>query len=297
MTAMLKTEASGNGPPIPTPSPFRASAAWNVDLDRTLEHLERATPVRLIGTFNDLVTAYTDEPAVAAAEKARPDGFDYLPVRDRASGLITGLFETRMVDPAQAGNVSEYAEPLGVGNLIAGETPLLRFLYQADTSPCRLILEATQITGIVTVSDLQKLPVRTALFSLFIHLEILLTELLRRTIGGADPFTFLSAGREEKAEAKWQKFKDGNVHRDRLSVLDFCDKRTIAEKHKILGLRRKQIEDELTDIEFKLRNPIAHGADYAASQQAAFETARVGRVVEAWIGRLRSKLGLGTPSP
>ena len=110
----------------------------------------------------------------------------------------------------------------------------------------------------MTLSDIQKLPVRTALFSLFIHLEILLTEFLRRNLNSVDPFTLLSAGRAEKARIKWQRFKDGNMEQDQFAALDFCDKRTLLKRHKSIGKPAKQIEDELGEIETRLRNLIAH---------------------------------------
>ncbi len=44
-------------------------------------------------------------------------------------------------------------------------------------------------------------------------------------------------------------------------------------------------------IEEKLRNPIAHGADYAISQEAAFRTAYTARLVRNWIALLRHELG------
>jgi hypothetical protein len=52
-------------------------------------------------------------------------------------------------------------------------------VWTSNQQPRRLVLEGTEIRGIVTLSDIQKLPVRIALFSLFIHFELLLTEHLR----------------------------------------------------------------------------------------------------------------------
>ena len=77
---------------------FKPSSALDVDVDqdRTMEHLERATPLRLIGTFENLVSTYADEPVTMATAKARPYCFDFLPVRERQSDAIVGLLTTRI---------------------------------------------------------------------------------------------------------------------------------------------------------------------------------------------------------
>ena len=82
-----------------------------------------------------------------------------------------------------AASVRDVMQPMSSANLIAIEAPLLQFVLSADTNPCRLILDDTEIRGLVTLSDIQRLPVRTALFGQFIHLKLLLTEVLRREIG------------------------------------------------------------------------------------------------------------------
>jgi hypothetical protein len=100
----------------------------------------------------------------------------------------------------------------------------------------------------------------------------------------------LSAGRKQDVSDKWESFKHGDMEQDRLSALDFCNKKTVLKKCGGTGMSSSQIEKELSMIETKLRNPIAHGADYAVSQEAAFATARTARLVCNWISRLRKEL-------
>jgi hypothetical protein len=56
---------------------------------------------------------------------------------------------------------------------------VLRYIEEAEMSPCRLVLRHTQIAGIVTILDLQKLAVRPALFVLVTHLELLMAASIR----------------------------------------------------------------------------------------------------------------------
>ena len=269
--------------------PFRPAASLDGDQDAILSHLERSTPVRLMATIGAFVAADAAEPVAEAAGRADQHRFDYLPVREGADGPVVGLFARKAIPPEGAVRVRDVMQPLSSANLIAIDAPLLQFVLSADTNPCRLILDDTEIRGLVTLSDIQRLPVRTALFSLFIHLELLLTEVLRRRIGqDRSPFDLLSSKRAEEAQSRWEKFKASNLDHDRYSALMFADKKTIARKLALWGFSGTQIETELTSIEAKLRNPIAHGADYALTEAAALETVRVARLVKAWIERLRS---------
>ena len=138
---------------------FKPASALDVDQDRMLESLERATPVRLIGTFDNLTTTYIDEPIAVAIANAEPQGFDFLPVRERRCDAIVGLLATHSEMHISTSSVRDRMEYLNGRNLIAADAPLLHFIYEADTCPCRLILDGAQITGLVTLSDIQKLPV------------------------------------------------------------------------------------------------------------------------------------------
>lgn len=269
--------------------PFRPAASLDGDQDAILSHLERSTPVRLMATIGAFVAADAAEPVAEAAGRADQHRFDYLPVREGADGPVVGLFARKGIPPDGAVRVRDVMQPLSTANLIAIDAPLLQFVLSADTNPCRLILDDTKISGLVTLSDIQRLPVRTALFSLFIHLELLLTEVLRREIGpDRSPFDLLPSKRADDAQERWERFRAGGLDHDPCSALMFADKKTIARKLKLCGISGERIEKELTQIEAKLRNPIAHGADYALTEAAALETIRVTRLVKAWIERLRS---------
>ena len=268
--------------------PFRPAASLDGDQDAILSHLERSTPVRLMATIGAFVAADAAEPVAEAAGRADQHRFDYLPVREGADGPVVGLFARKGISPDGAVRVRDVMQPLSTANLIAIDAPLLQFVLSADTNPCRLILDDTKISGLVTLSDIQRLPVRTALFSLFIHLELLLTEAIRRNIApNQSPFDLLSDKRADKARQSWEDSRASGLDRDPYSVLMFADKKTIAKKLKLRRLSGEQIDSELNSIEHKLRDPIAHAADYALTEAAALETVRVARLVKTWIDDLR----------
>jgi hypothetical protein len=268
---------------------FRPAASLDGDQDAILSHLERSMPVRLMATIGTFVAADAAEPLAEAISRADQHRFDYLPVREGGDGPVVGLFARKAISPEGTVRVRDVMQPLSSANLIAIDAPLLQFVLSADTNPCRLILDDTEIRGLVTLSDIQRLPVRTALFSLFIHLELLLTKVLRSEIGpDRSPIELLSRKRAEDARERWETFKASGLDHDSYSALMFADKKTIAKKLKLCGLSGGRIDTELNSIEVKLRNPIAHGGDYAQTEAAALESVHVARLVKAWMERLRS---------
>src|SRR5262249_55324712 len=101
------------------------------------------------------------EPVAKAISRADQHRFDYLPVRDSIEGPVVGLFARKSVGSDRTARVRDVMQPLSSANLIAIDAPLLQFVLSADTNPCRLILDDTEIRGLVTLSDIQRLPVRT----------------------------------------------------------------------------------------------------------------------------------------
>lgn len=65
--------------------------------------------------------------------------------------------------------------------LISADSGILTYIERADEHEhtCRLVLYGDRLEGIVTLSDLQKLAVRPALFMLVTHVELLMARWIR----------------------------------------------------------------------------------------------------------------------
>jgi hypothetical protein len=275
---------------LSTDTPFRPSASLDGDHDAMLASLERSAPVRLMATMKDVVVALADEPVAQAVRRADAQRFDFLPVREHRDGPIIGLFRRRDVQSPDAQQVSNVMQPLTGDILIGADAPLLDFVYAADTHPCRLVIDRRGIEGLVTLSDIQRLPVRTVLFGLFIHLEILLTDELRKQLGSdALPFGMLPSDRAKGAAKRWKKAEEADMDRDPFNALHFTDKRMLSVKCCLLGLEADLIEDQLRRIEGDLRTPLAHGKDFAMTEQSALKVVRASQLLRDWIGRIRAR--------
>ena len=126
--------------------------------------------------------------------------------------------------------------------LIASGSSVLRYIEDAEASPCRLVLRHTQIDGIVTITDLQKLAVRPALFTLVTHLELLMAAAIRARFRDRpeDDWLVLLGDRRERVEQKWESHKAGGLEIDRIAATQFADKRKILVKSGLIGCTRSK---------------------------------------------------------
>jgi hypothetical protein len=142
----------------------------------TMKGLEVGLQVQHIATWDDeLRTCSIDDERDVATLFADPEfkDFDQVPVRKDSSiiGVVTRECE---------GSIKKCLQPLTEAMLIAAQEPLTQFIsLMANRPPYRLVIRSGRITGIVTRSDLLKLPVRLFAFTLVTHLELLMTDIIR----------------------------------------------------------------------------------------------------------------------
>jgi len=142
--------------------------------ETTLSAYKQGFHVSHIATFS-LQTCALDETVDQVYER-HPD-FDQVPVAQE--GCIVGVLER--ADHQSAGRVSEQARPLDDSILVEAGEPLIDFIPLMAAPPYyRLVLQGARITGIVTRSDLLKLPVRLLGFALVTNLELVMKEVIEK---------------------------------------------------------------------------------------------------------------------
>ena len=177
-------------------------------------------------------------------------GFDYFPVTGTAlqgQEQIVGLVE---LVPFLRGNpacgvVRDYLLPLAEDNLIGADAGILTFVRTADRHPCRLVVSGSQVSGLVSLSDLQKLPVRAALFALITQLEMTMANAIRRELGNTDGWKErLPDDRKEKIDCQRKMVAaDGNLVDD-LLFTQYRDKITIIRRSPAFKASKGRFKDE-----------------------------------------------------
>ena len=169
--------------------------------------------------------------------------------------------------------------PLTEAMLMAADAPLLEFVRTADGQRFRLLVERGGMAGLVTLSDLQRLPVYSVLFGLVLATEMLLVDWVRRRSGGDDEVWLghLRKDQRGRVESWWSKAREANVAVDRLSVASFGHERTAAEG---LGLFDGAADrlDQLRRVE-GLRHQVAHAAEIAPTADRAMALPALARDV------------------
>lgn len=262
------------------------------DEDQLFNALETGLTVKLIATSEPgLVTCDVHDKLIPVVTETGVQTFDYLPVK--RDGHIVGLLNRAKIAQTLDGDehcqlpdtVGEKCKPLDDSMLIASNAGILTFIETADSSPCRLVLTGHQVDGIVTISDLHRLPVRPVLFLLVTHLELLMARVIRDHYKDNEPWLSCLGNRREKLENDWNKFNEENLAIDILTASQFCDKREVIVKLFDLGMSKTEARRQLGVIE-KLRDAVVHGSEYAQTADAALETICRVKLARTWIKKL-----------
>ncbi len=261
-------------------------------------------PVRLIATPREALQTCRSDERLADVVEQDHEKFDYLPVTDRPKDgreRIIGLvyLAPYLLGEAAHGVVKDHMLPLSEDNLIGADAGILTFLRSchttkpsalswkdADSHGCRLVMSGSQISGLVNLSDLQKLPVRAALFALITHVEMTMADAIRREFNDSEGWkTRLSERqrRELMRKRKAAKVNDNLV--DDLLLTQFIDKISIILESPSLTESKSRFESEMNDTRM-LRNNLAHAKDYAATRDSAAKVCDTVRNIEHWIAHL-----------
>lgn len=253
---------------------WTSSTAYNANL---FDALQSGLTVNMIMTPRaDILTCKSTE-LISDVLRRNPDRFSYIPVDD--NGRLIGLFHAERWFSKQAPNeqVSGYFEALSEATLIGANAGIIEFVRRADEQPCQLVVSGSRIDGLVSLSDMQKLPVRAALFGLVTGMELTMSELIRRQFPDTKEWlSALSGERQSKISDEIGLSRQAEGYVDDILFTQFCDKADIIRKRIILGISKGSLDKRFKAIQ-QLRNDLAHSNDYAASPSAAHNVAEVVR--------------------
>lgn len=271
-------------------------SAWATRSDSSPElmmNFQDGLPVRLIATpRSSFKTCRMDEDLARVVER-NVESFDYFPVVDAAEDAretIIGLIDLvpYMHGVPPQGMVKDRMRRLSEDNLIGADASILVFVMEADRHRCRLVVSGSEISGLVSLSDLQRLPVRAGLFAMITHAEITMASAIRREFNGSDAWIErLSPGRQSKIKEEKQKSATEDTFVDSLLFTQFADKTTIIRKSPLFKESKTAFEADMQVVQ-KLRDQVAHANDYASTRAAAEHVCRTVRSITQWVDWLTS---------
>lgn len=161
-------------------------------------------------------------------------------------------------------------KPLG-DVLVSADTPLLDFILQVNPLD-RLVVHGAQIYGLVTKSDLLKLPTRLLGYALVTHVEVQMLAMIRAT--GVEEKDWIGWVRErDRLERDYDRLTQKRSDPDKLELTTFTDKSQILQwlvsrPDSAKLLPDKALIDDLPKIA-RLRNTVAHTNGTNADHQSA----------------------------
>jgi hypothetical protein len=254
-----------------------------------LEHLQGELPVKLISTpRRNFKTCHAHE-RVSEVIRGNTEDYDFLPVlkslSEGKSATIIGLL--KISSPTNASSVvQDIMSPLSEENLIGADASIMDFLRGADRQPCRLIVAGPEITGLVSLSDIQRLPVRAALFAMITHLEMTIADAIRRVYKGNDWMTKLSPNRVSKLHEEIERSVSDDCLVEELLFTQFADKVTIITKSEAFHESKSRFSEQMKAVH-GLRDHLAHANNFASTHETSVGVCRTVRVIDQWIDRLK----------
>ena len=195
-----------------------------------------------------------------AVEVLNARGFDVAGVR--REGLAGGYAERSELT---AGSCGDHLRAFDESDVVPESMPLAHLVLRLARSPRLFVRVLGSVSGIVTLDDLQKPPVRMWLFGMVTIIEMRMTRLIERFCPDDAWRQFLSASRLEKAGLLQEERRKRNQNPGLLDCLQFSDQgQIVARTEAIRGLTRfasrRQVEQMVRALE-SLRNSLAHSQD------------------------------------
>ena len=232
-----------------------------------LENLQNNIPVKLISTQKSFFKTCREEEIISdVIRKYKEEDYDNFPVvKEDKSGAkrIIGLINVKMSTSVtfRASTVKMKMERLSEKNLIGADASILSYIELANSAECRLLVSGIAIFGMVCLSDLQKLPVRSAVFALITNLEqIMISHIEHKGVIFEVWKDYLDSKKIKSIEKGIKESKHNLV--SKLLFTDFSDKISILEKLREFDESRRDLKNELLRIR-ELRNKMYHANDYA----------------------------------
>lgn len=265
----------------------------------TFETLHSGLTVSLISTPRDELKMCSLDDSLSDVIADNTQGYDHLPVTAERGGEIVGLLHAgNCVDkPSPTERVREHCCPLSEEFLVGADTSILDFVKEADRHPCRLVVSGIRIVGLVTLSDLQKLPVRASLFALITGLEIAMFEAIEKKFSTGEAWLdLLTDGRKQKIEEESENSEQADGFVNKLLFTQFGDKAKILTKSSCFSLSRKKLRSQLKEIQ-TLRDNLAHANEYAATPEEAQKVCGTVRSLVELREEIRTTILNSSPSP
>ena len=247
-----------------------------------LQQVQDGLTVDMIMTPRDDFLECTCNETARAVMLRNKANFSFIPVVNETRRII-GLYDAERWFNKEAPfeQIGDGFQPLSEDIVIGADASIVEFVKKADEYPTCLVVSRDQVAGLVTLSDLQQLPVRAALFTLITSLEMAMAMRIEKEWSGDDVLGWLELLRpkqRERVQSDIRAAKEKDALVTEIAFTQFKDKATIIVNGNLASGSNKKLRKYFEDIR-KLRDNIAHANYYADSKDNALQASKVVRTI------------------
>lgn len=153
--------------------------------------------------------------------------------------------------------------------VIGADASIFDYIRKADEVSTKLVVSGDGVAGLVSLSDIQQLPVRAALFALVTSLEMAMSLAIeRKWPNPEDWIALLSEGRRAKLTEEIAEARRRDAFVSEIAFTQISDKADLVCKGGMLSGSRNSRAREFVKIR-KLRDNVAHANSYADTPKEA----------------------------
>ncbi len=272
---------------------------WATNHDASLDKLQQvqgSLTVDLIMVPRSVFLTCNPSTSASEVRDRNAAKYSYLPVVDGGDRVI-GLYNAERwfsVRPPLTLVGSDYL-PLSEDILIGADSSIFDFICKADVVSTKLVVSGEGVAGLVSLSDIQQLPVRAALFALVTSFEMAMSLAIeRRWTSSADWMGLLNDGRRRKLNDEIERARQCDGFVSEISFTQISDKATLLVKSGLLSGSRRFREGQFKAIR-ELRDNLAHANSYADTPEAAASVCRIVRSIYELKDELLQNAGVSKP--
>jgi CBS domain-containing protein len=216
-----------------------------------------------------------------AAQRMTERDFDVAPVDETPLRRFVLRKELERVTSDES--VDAAAMPIDATHVVTGDLGLADTLDLLGHREFVFVIEGNEVVGLITLSDLQRIPVGMAVLAIILATELGLNELIARRYGEWGFLAHLSEDRRRQVLERHEELRRRNLETSPIDALMLEERLTLVGKvqrfRRELGFPSRKRYESWTEELKRLRNALAHGntlLDHQPDARRALEL--VGRV-------------------
>jgi len=269
-----------------------------------LSHVELGTSFQARHLQVGLEHASTVEVDSSAGDATKILGrtnHDFAPATDK--GRVVGYVERRRLASAPRGRpVRDLTYPLVGGVIVSADTPIGELIDWLPDQRILFVLEGREITGFVTIWDLNKQPARAYLYLILAGLEIALADLVRWRYGTDQRPVLAALGKRDQDSVRGRvgADRDADADSDLVSYLGFKHLLRVCENDGALReamggfskTRWRSYTWPLSDLRNDIMHPISSFVNSPdAVEELGEDVRRATRLIDHAVAALRQRYG------